>query len=437
MKKVYFIVLLFVFFMLLTNSETIAGDIVDILKEKGVITEDEAKEVKASHSTKEKHLNVLEKMSFKGDLRLRHDTQWRDTGDDDYGRNRERYRIRFGVKAKTTENTEVGFRLASGSGYQNTTNQSFDEHARGKGIFIDRAYASWKPNDTVKIIGGKHANPLLTTSLVWDSDVKPEGVSECLDFDVSDDVDIFFNLGQWIIEELDIKDTDKDPTLLAYQAGITMKPSKDVKLDIAGSFYDFINMDAMKWKSGILSDKSEFLGYNNTHSQQMVFDNQGNLLNEFRCLELVAKLKLKDLFPKPFSLFGSFIMNADADVDELIEEGADPGDSNPPDLKAYSGDDRDTGWLIGFSLGNKKKKGDWYTKYFYQELEDYAFPAVFVDSDFHGGGTNNKGHCIQGQYLLASNIHVKGTLFSTKREDESMDGQKDEDRIQLDLIFKF
>ena len=436
MKKLCFTVLFLVFFMLLTINETMAGYLVDILKEKGVITEDEAREAMISYS-KEKHLKVLEKMSFKGDLRLRHDTQWRDTGNDDYARNRERYRLRFGVKAKTTKNTEVGFRLVSGSGYQNTTNQSFDEHGRGKGIFIDRAYASWKPNDTVKIIGGKHKNPLLTTSLVWDSDVNPEGVSECLNFDVSDDMDIFFNLGQWIIEELDIKDTDKDPTLLAYQAGITMKPSKDVKLNIAGSFYDFMNLEAIKWKSGILSDKSEFLGYNNRHSQQMAFDNQGNLLNEFRCLELVAKLELKDVFPEPFSLFGNFIMNTDADIDRLIGEGADPGDSAPSDLEDYSGDDRDTGWLIGISLGNKKKKGDWHTKYFYQELEDYAFPAVFVDSDFHGGGTNNKGHCIQGLYLLADNIQAKGTFFLTERDDESKDGQKDEDRIQLDLIFTF
>jgi len=33
-------------------------------------------------------------------------------------------------------------------------------------------------------------------------------------------------------------------------------------------------------------------------------------------------------------------------------------------------------------------------------LEDYAFHAVFVDSDFHGGGTNNKGHYILGGHPL-------------------------------------
>jgi hypothetical protein len=436
MKKLQFSILFCVLFVLLTEIGAMAGDLTDILKEKGIITEDEAREAMV-YNAKEKYLKILEKTSFKGDLRLRHDTQWIDTGDDDYARNRERYRLRFGVKAKTTKNTEVGFRLVSGSGYQNTTNQSFDEHARGKGIFIDRAYASWKLNDTVKITGGKHKNPLLTTSLVWDSDINPEGVSESLNFDVNDDMYIFFNLGQWVIEELNIKDTDKDPTLLVYQAGTVIKPNKDAKLEIAGTFYDFVNLDAIDWEPGTLSNKTDFLGYNHKHSQQMIFDAEGNLLNEFRCLELVAKLKLKDVFPEPFSLFGNFIINTGADIDKLIEEGVEPGDSDPSKLESYSGDDRNTGWLIGFSLGNKKKKGDWYAKYFYQELEDYTFPAVFVDSDFHGGGTNNKGHCIQGRYLLANNIQARGTLFLTERDNESKDGQKDEDRIQLDIIFNF
>jgi hypothetical protein len=77
-------------------------------------------------------------------------------------------------------------------------------------------------------------------------------------------------------------------------------------------------------------------------------------------------------------------------------------------------------------------------KCFYQTLEDYAFPAVFVDSDFHGGGTNNKGHYVNGRYFITDNIHCRATGFiGTQREDESKDGMKDEDRIQLDVVFEF
>jgi hypothetical protein len=391
------------------------------------------------------YLKVLEKMTFKGDLRLRHDTQWRDTGAHDYARNRERFRLRFGVKAELTDNTDVEVRLASGSGFQNTTNQSFDGHGRGKGIFIDLAYASWEPCDYFKITGGKHKNPLFTFPLVWDPDVHPEGLSETVKFDPADGFGVFANFGQWFIEELNLKEeSDRDPTLLAYQLGLVVKHSKKVKFQIAGTYYDFVHFDTIKATRGDLGDTETFIGYNQEHSQQMIFDSNEELLNEFGCWELGAKLKVKDVLPVPFSVFGDYVVNADADVDELVQKGAIQSDAtgaygdDPADLLAYGGDDRDSGWLVGFDLGNKKKKGDWYAKYFYQKLEDYAFPAVFVDSDFHGGGTNNKGHYVQGRYLLTDNIQARSTFFlATEREDEAKDGQKDEDRIQLDIIINF
>ena len=438
MKRLYLSLLLCLSFVILTGIQARGGDLADILKQKGIITEEEAQEAR-EEKDREKTFRVLEKIDFKGNLRLRHDTQWRDEkGDAKYDRNRERFRLRFGFNAKTSDTTDVGVRLVSGSGFQNTTNQSFDDHGRGKGIFIDRAYASWKPLNFLKITAGKHKNPLVASSLVWDSDINPEGISESLNFDVSDSVTIFSNLGQWLIEELKIKDSDRDPSLLVFQLGAKIKPSKNIKFEFAGTYYDFLNLDELNWdKDGPMDDTNTFLGYNNKYGQQMIFGNDKKLLNEFQCWELLAKVNIKDVLPVPFSIFGNFIINKGADIDELIEKGGDPGDSDPDKLKSYLGDDRDTGWLAGISVGNKKKKGDIYVKYFYQELEDYAFPAVFVDSDFHGGGTNNKGHYIHGRYLLADNIQARATGFFTERDDERKDGKKDEDRVQLDIVINF
>jgi len=449
MKRLYLSLLLCLSFVLLTGFQARGSDLADILEQKGIISEEEAREAREDKAKEKtfKLLEKIEKIDFKGDLRLRHDTQWRDEGDDKYDRNRERLRLRFGFDTKITDTTKVGVRLVSGSGYQNTTNQSFDEHARCKQIFIDRAYASWQPADFFKITGGKHKNPLFTTPLVWDPDVNPEGISESLNFDVSDSISIFSNLGQWFIEELKIKDSDRDPTLLVFQLGTQIKPSKKIKFELAGTYYDFKNLDELEWDEDVLNDTTEFLGYNNKYGQQMIFDSNEKLLNEFKCWELAAKVNIKDVLPVPFSIFGNYIVNKGADIDELIADGefmdkdgdgiSDKEDSNPAKLKKYSGDDRDTGWLVGVSVGNKKKKGDWYAKYHYQVLEDYAFPAVFVDSDFHGGGTNNKGHYVHGRYFLADNIQARATGFFTERDDESKDGKKDEDRVQLDIVINF
>lgn len=373
-----------------------------------------------------------------GDLRLRHDTQWKRTNSGDTNRNRERFRLRFGFKVKTTDTTEMGVRLVSGSGFQNTTNQSFDSHGRGKNIFIDRAYGKWKPCKNFTMVGGKVKNPLLTTPLVWDPDVNPEGLAESIKYGINDNISLFANFGQWFIEEQ--SSTNDDPTLLAYQLGTEIKPNKNIKLQLGATYYDFLKLDRIQSVSDI-EDKEEFVGYNHEHGQQMIFDSDGRLLNEFRCLEFAAKMKFKKVLPVPFSIFGDYIVNLDADICDLQNgtsyTDSDGNTSDPADLLDYGSDDRDTGWLIGFDFGNKKKKGDWYAKYHYQVLEDYAFPAVFVDSDFHGGGTNNEGHYINARYLLADNIQLKATGFITEREDKRKDGKKDENRIQLDVVFDF
>jgi len=430
-------------------SQSDAEEIVEEIQKESLEGEATVKEV-AAETEKEVAKNEVKEESFKlpkwveritpfGDLRLRHDTQWKKDDSDNWHRNRERFRLRFGFKVKTSETTEVGVRLASGSGFQNTTNQSCDAHGRGKEIFIDQVYGKWNPSEHFTLLGGKHKNPIFTSPLVWDPDVNPEGVAEVINFDINDNFNLFANFGQWFIEELNIKDSNSDPTLLAFQLGSEIKQSKNVKFQFGATYYEYLNMDYIDWEDGALSDKEEFLGYNHKHGQQMVFDDEGKLLNEWGCLELGAKAKFKKVLPVPFSVFGDYIVNFDADIDELIAKGSNAVavDSDPNDLLAYGSDDRDHGWLVGFDLGNKKKKRDWYLKYHYQVLEDYAFPAVFVDSDFHGGGTNNKGHYLQGRYYLKDNIQARATGFLTERDDESKDGKSDEDRVQLDVIFDF
>lgn len=384
---------------------------------------------------------LLEKIKFKGILRLRHDTLWREEEVEgkikEYARHRERFRLILGLTTKPTKTTEVGVGFGSGEGYQNTLNQSYGDHARGKQFFIYEAYASWQPVNFFKITAGKQKNPLFTTPLLWDRDVNPEGYSQEFKFKLTDGTEIFATLGQWFIEELAIKWSDRDPILLLGQLGFTTKLSETTELKLTGTYYNFTNLDVMEWKEGVLKDPEEFLGYNYMYSQQMIFDRDKRLLNKFVCWELGAELKVNDLLPVPFSFFANYVKNRKADIDRLIRDGVNPGDSDPAKLRKYQGDDRDTGWLLGLSLGKKEKKGDWHIEYWYQVLEDYAFPALFVDSDFHGGGTNNKGHYIRGRYFITDHIEAGVEGYITKRHDERKDGKMDENRIRLDMVFTF
>jgi hypothetical protein len=377
-----------------------------------------------------------------GDLRLRWDTQVKDkneTGEEPKSdtRNRGRFRLRFGLKSDITETVELGIRLVSGSGFQNTTNQSFDDQFRGKPIFFDLAYAQWKPLDGLTLIGGKYKNQIFTTPLVWDPDVNPEGIAESLSFRAHDRVDLFANFGQWLVEE--ISSENSDTAMLAFQLGTEIQAGKRVSVKLAGGYYEFLNLDSIKLPSDP-TDSEEWVGYNNTHGQLMIFDTDDRLLNDFGTLEVQLKVAVEDVLPVPFSIFGSYINNLRSDIDDLVANGVPyTGDFtfDPADLAAYGSDDRETGWLVGFDVGRKKGKGDWYAYYWYQVLEDYAFPAVFVDSDFHNGGTNNRGHKLHARYYLMDQISLQATGFLTKRDDESVFGKFDEDRVQLDIVFKF
>jgi hypothetical protein len=435
--------------------------LLDLLKEKGIISEqeaedlmkeageekvvsaevqgdDEKREEKTSDQVplEQRFLTIRNKMSLGGDLRLRYDSQRRDQGDElQWDRRRPRFRLRFGFEAEPTETTEVGLRLASGSGFQNTTNQSFGEHGRGKQIFIDRVYGSWQPTRWFKVIGGKHENIFLTSPLVWDPDVNLEGASESLIYR-GEKFQLFSNLTQFVIGELDLKTvSNSDPIMLGYQGGFSVTPWKGAAIEVGTSYYDYRNLDLFSPDG--LDDISTFVGYNQRHGQQMIFDTGGNLLNEFGCFDLGTEFRLTSLTAFPISFFGHYVKNLRSDIARLQREGVATGGSDPADLSVYGDDDRNRGYQFGVGFGYHERKGDLHLQYFYQALEDYAFPAVFVDSDFHGGGTNNRGHHARVNYFLTDNIQLQGRFFFTKRDEEAKDGKQDENRTQLDLIFRF
>jgi hypothetical protein len=327
-------------------------------------------------------------------------------------------------------------RLASGSGFQNTTNQSFSEHGRGKQIFLDRVYGGWTPTRWLKITGGKHKNPFSTSPLVWDPDVNLEGVSEELNYK-AEKIQLFGNLTQFVINEMNLKErSDSDPIMLGFQGGLTAKPAQSTKLEVGATYYDFRSLDLFS-PDGITSNET-FVGYNQKHGQPMIFDANGNLLNEFGCLELGAKLRWTGFSSQPISLFGHYVKNFRADMQRLRREGVAVPGSDPLILDGYGSDDRDMGYQFGMDFGYRENKGDLYLQYFYQVLQDFAFPAVFVDSDFHGGGTNNRGHRAKVNYFLTDNIYLQGILFFTQLDSQASSGSPfDENRTQLDVIFKF
>ena len=97
------------------------------------------------------------------------------------------------------------------------------------------------------------------------------------------------------------KDTNSDATMLTWQVGTNYQPTDKVTFECAVTWYDFLDLEDMPGDADDLTDTETFLGYNNRHSQQMILDEDNNLVNDFQCLEIGAKMTVKDVLCAPFS----------------------------------------------------------------------------------------------------------------------------------------
>jgi len=354
----------------------------------------------------------LDNLKFYGDLRLRYQGECfsgRPEGDSEKKRNRLRFRLRFGIK-KTwlDEQLEVGFRLASGScPAANSTNQSFDDHFTEKPVWIDLAYAKYRPNwlKGLTVIGGKMENPLVHTDLIWDSDVNPEGlwVQYAHAFN---SFEPFANVGYWILDENYYSptgiDTDphtlRDVILFTYQVGFHWAITKDIKWTCAGTYYDYDHYDVSFWDDG---------GNHEVDGRLMA--------RQFHMINFTNKVGFK-LLDLPWKAYFDIVCNCgeqDRDTDY---------------------DDQGVGYAVGLKVGKNKKKGDWSVGYKYAYIEANCTPGAFNDSDF--GGTNRKGHVWSGVYNLTDFLTVGARVFWT----EPVTGPHDDERdvlTQVDLVWSF
>jgi len=91
-----------------------------------------------------------------------------------------RFRLRIGTDVQLGDQFFASVVLATGP-QADSNNQTFTEGYDNYNIYIDKAFAGWRPNDWFTLIVGKQANPFYTTELVWDPNITPAGIVEVLD----------------------------------------------------------------------------------------------------------------------------------------------------------------------------------------------------------------------------------------------------------------
>ncbi len=145
-----------------------------------------------SDASKIKLSGPITELKLSGDLGLRY--QWDNAQNQYYvnskgelahehgeNRSRFRYRLRLNVDFKLKDNWFGGFGLASNQ-YPDSGYTTFDQGFANDPIYISRAFVGWNAADWLTLIAGKQRNPFYRSDLTWDSNINPTGVVEVIEF---------------------------------------------------------------------------------------------------------------------------------------------------------------------------------------------------------------------------------------------------------------
>src|SRR5256885_5061960 len=172
-----------------------AGALLDLLVRKKLITDQEAEEVRAeltkesatTSAGKWKLSTPITELELYGDARVRYEIRSGETeSQDTQQRNLPRYRLRLGLRGILADDWFFGVRLETGTNPR-STNVTFGDDAGGgngpfarnsDGMFVGQAYLGYKGFKDITLTVGKMPEPMISTLMVWDPDINPEGLAE-------------------------------------------------------------------------------------------------------------------------------------------------------------------------------------------------------------------------------------------------------------------
>ena len=363
-----------------------------------------------------------QRITWGGDLRLRYEGNFFDCDNallldpanpteimnTQTGRNRFRYRVRFGLHADVNEQVLLGLRLATGNIEDPvSTNQTLGDFLQNDSIALEQAYLRWKPRSPVSLWGGRFPNPWFHTDLLWDPDLNFEGAALQLRVPFGDRLKGFLTGGAFPLQEVEF--SKKDKWLFGGQGGLEWNPVQGLSAKIGVAYYDFTNSvgrvndplrpgetdwtaPAHQQKGNTLMDIDPSAGIKTAYA------------SDFNELDVLLKVDLSVWEPVHVVFEADYVKNLGFDKQEVAER------TGNPDIK-----DRTNGFQMGLTVGHPRvrTRGTWKTFFFYRYLEADAVMDAFTESDFHLGGTNAKGWILGGEVGLMKNLWLSSRWLSS------------------------
>ncbi|MGH8092998.1 MAG: putative porin [Chthoniobacterales bacterium] len=473
--------------------------LLNLLVKKHIITEKEAGEVRtelakttakeaeapavpmssASSATKLKLSTPLTELEIYGDARVRYEVRSGETASPDtinshgdtYQRNRARYRLRLGLRGTLVDDWFFGVRLETSTNPRSTNVTFGDDTATGPGPFaknsdsigVGQAYLGYKGIRNLTLTAGKMANPFITTSMVWDPDINPEGLAEQYKYTIKfagstsaapttmdkdgkgivpqtetvagPTLDLFANFGQFVYDDTNPENPigpspngvpKTDAFLLGWQVGARYNWNKNMYVQVAPTLYNYTGTGDTFY-THFVGDPTFIDGNGNK-----VTPNQTGV-NSLLVIELPAEFGFK-LSKLPARIFGDFAVNADG--------GARARAAGHPDQT-----DQKFAYQIGAGIGSTKHRGDFSVTAFWQHAEQFSLDPNLVDSDIFDSRVNIEGVFVQLGYALSDAVtanftyahgwQINSSLGTGGVGDLGINPVNNYNLFQTDLSFKF
>lgn len=433
------------------------GALLDLLVRKKIITDQEAEELRGeltkdfatTPAGKLKMSTPITELEIYGDARVRYEVRNGNSGapstlvtdnDDAQQRNRARYRIRLGLRGTLVDDWFFGLRLETSTNPR-STNVTFgdDSGPFGKttdGAFVGQAYIGYKGFRDVTLTAGRMPNPFVTTSMVWDADINPEGLAQqwkhtfnlsygggastasaesyskdgkstasagaAVSEPTKMSIEVFANFGQFVYDDSNPENPigpqpsgvpNTDAYLLGWQVGAKFNFTKDIYFRVAPTIYNYTG-NGDSYNKFYQGDPDILVVDPTTGVATKTALNQTGV-NSLLIYDMPTEFGFK-IGELPARVFGDFAVNLDGEDRARAAGHPDQGDER----YAYQ---------IGIGFGQLKAKHDWQLQAFYQHAEQYALDPNLVDSDIFDSRVNMEGIAIQAGYALSDAVTLNLT----------------------------
>jgi Putative porin len=410
--------------------------------------------VEKSSADKWKLSTSISEMELYGDIRLRYQYNGGETdntpvappgagvaGTHDWQeRERERYRLRLGLRGTLLDDWFFGLRLETNASNR-STNVTFGDDtsttsAGGGGpfakgsdvVYVGQAYGGYKGFPGLTFTAGRMPNPLLSTRMVWDPDINPEGLAEQYKHTFvyggepppppafSKDgkavlppppsepflkLDLFANFAQFVYDDANPENPlgaratttanggtqlvpNTDAFLLAWQVGARFNFPHNFYFQLAPTMYNYTgNGDTFNvhYQGG---------DPHLTNSASLAQNQTG--INSLLVFDVPAEFGWK-LWGVPMRIFGDFATNFEGD--DRADAAGQPGQGS----QRYA-------YTIGLGVGQLKKKNDWQIDIWYQHAEQFALDPNLIDDDWFNGQLNIHGVGVTAAYNLSAAVNL-------------------------------